>query len=167
VDIVVLPDVALKKRWMIRHAIEDLRRRETEAGQLGSEITIRYGRHDGHSPSTDAEYSGKASGCVCRERYANTCIGSWVHIAVGSRALQGVATRPCDAEPGMIVASPLLARSPDHVFDGRRQVLTPTKPAPAVLLARARDPLEVLGNCSPGIGRPLSCRQKLWIEHVF
>ena len=45
VDIVILPDVALKKRWMIRHAIKDLRRRETEAGELGSEIAIGYGGH--------------------------------------------------------------------------------------------------------------------------
>src|SRR5262245_44383268 len=61
VDIVILPNVALKKRWMIRHAIKDLRRRETEAGELGSEITIRYGDH-GRSPNqltrcADAEYS--------------------------------------------------------------------------------------------------------------
>ena len=50
VDIVILPNVALKKRWMIRPAIKDLRRRETEAGELGSEITIRYGDH-GRSPN--------------------------------------------------------------------------------------------------------------------
>lgn len=61
VAIVVLPDVALKKRWMIRHAIKDLRRRETEAGQLGFQITIRYGGH-GRSHTqlarcTDADYS--------------------------------------------------------------------------------------------------------------
>src|SRR5215510_1871934 len=49
VDIVILPDVALKKRWMIRHAIKDLHRRETEAGELGSEITFRYCDH-GRSP---------------------------------------------------------------------------------------------------------------------
>jgi hypothetical protein len=30
---------------MIRHAIKDLRRRQTEASELGSAITIRYGCH--------------------------------------------------------------------------------------------------------------------------
>ena len=49
VNIVVLPDVGLKKRWMIRHSIKDLCRRETEADELGSEIRIGYG---GHGPVT-------------------------------------------------------------------------------------------------------------------
>src|SRR5215471_5599898 len=50
VNIVVVPDVGLKKRWMIRHSIKDLCRRETEAGELGSEIRIGYGDH-GRSPN--------------------------------------------------------------------------------------------------------------------
>ena len=49
VDIVVLPDVALEERGMIRQAMKNLRRRQTEADELRTKIAIGYGGQ-GRSP---------------------------------------------------------------------------------------------------------------------